>query len=175
MEAMPNDSMKTMHTGMYYVTHPSCLCHGGDRSTMLVGLRGTVSFSEAHIGRILTFVRLYIESTRNDMLRHIFIHGGCPADFDLDHPCWGCWLDAHLKVVEQDGLSFYSKQVQCNSGDAILRMLVLTFTCLCSRGSLELICDNIQEEKVNAIYFSAKKWFTEACTRAQTRDRLEDK
>ena len=169
MEAI-RDDMKTEHTGMYYMTHPSCTCDGSASVMIHVGLKGSVSFVRGDIGRIMTLVRLYIQARRNPILLNMFIRGGCPNDFVLDHPCWGCWLDAHLENVINDGITIYSKQAQCNSGHAILRMLVFTFTSLYSRGQLELVCDDIQDEKVNALYTDAKKWLI-----AQSRGRLAHK
>lgn len=170
MEAIRED-MKTKHSGMYYTTHPSCDCNGGDSKMILVGLKGSVSFVRGDIGRIMTLVRLYIQATRNSILLNLFIRGGCPNDFVLEHPCWGCWLDAHLENIMNDGITMYSKQAQCNSGPAILRMLVFTFTSLYSGGQLELVCDDIQDEKVNALYASAKKWLLSSRPRRELADK----
>jgi hypothetical protein len=171
MEAI-RDDIRTEHTGLHYMTHMSCTCDGTASGAILVGLKGDVSaFVEGDIRRIMALVRAYIKSTHNSILLHLFLNGGCPDDFELDHPCWGCWLDAHLQNVMNDGLTMYTKQAQCNSGTAILRMLVFTFTSLYSRGQLELICDHVQDEKVNALYTDAKKWLVNALSRSRLADK----
>lgn len=93
-------------------------------------------------------------------LHYAFTHMDAPNDFGLSDPCpcWRCWLEQHMERVKALGASTYTKKVECNSGVAQVRFVVLAFTSLFLHATMELVCDSPDEWALN-IYAAVGQWY----------------
>jgi len=149
-----------VHDGLMLVKTPSCPCDVEEEKRVLLGLRKKhhpLSVNTHDIPHIMRLMEVFL--LHNNELKDQFETTSAPLDFEMEHPCWGCWLQEHLDCVELEGSSLYSKDTLCNSGVTLIRFLILAFTALRLSESLELVCDDQEDLWSSNLYSCVKKWY----------------
>lgn len=152
--------------GLTLIKHSECPRDSSGRIVRLAlrkkeGVYGRVSVKSHDISHILGMMQMFLEKCSDDVF-HVFLET-IPDDFDMEHPCWGCWLKYHFDFLD-DGIEdscTYDKGILCNCDHIKFRFLLMIFASLYLSSTLELVCTDGTDGWCVSVYSCVRKWYEE--------------